>query len=118
MFGLHKYKINKLVTRFKSTIHNNLAMNQVYFNYNREEKPDKLMISLRFQKQISETKKLDKNFNFVRNLNEKVDITLNRIKNNVEKEINSKSKKKIKKSTNPGEELDKNPEVRLLKISK
>ena len=114
MFGLQKYKINNLTTRLISSFSNKLGMNQVYFNYNGEEKADKIMISLRFQKQINETKKLDKNFNFVRNVNEKVEITLNRIKNNVEREINSKSKRKVKKSVNPGEELEKNQEVRLI----
>lgn len=114
MFGLQKYKINNLTTRLISSFCNKLTMNQVYFNYNVEEKADKMMISLRFQKQLSETKKLDKNFNFVRNVNEKIEITLNRIKNNVEREINSKSKKKVKKSANPDEELEKNQEVRLI----
>lgn len=114
MFGLRlqKYKINNFsTTKLISSFHNNLGMNQIYFNYNKEEKADKMMISLRFQ-----NKNLNfKNFNFVRNLNEKIEITINRIKNNIEREINSKSKKKIKKSMSPAEELQLKKEVRLLK---
>lgn len=72
-------------------------MNQVYFKHNVEDQADKMIISLRFQKQISDTKKLDKNFNFIRSLNEQISTTLNRIKCNVEKEIKNKSKKKGKK---------------------
>lgn len=74
-----------------------LEMNQVYFKHNVEDQADKMIISFRIQKQISDTKKLDKNFNFIRSLNETVTTTINRIKCNVEKEIKSKSKKKNKK---------------------
>jgi hypothetical protein len=74
-------------------------MNQVYFKHNVEDQADKMIISFRLQKQISDTKKLDKNFNFVRALNDPISTTINRIKCNVEKEIKSKSKKKSKKDT-------------------
>lgn len=74
-------------------------MNQAYFKHNIEDQADKMIISFRVYKKISDTKTLDKNFNFIRSLNETVGATINRIKNNVEKEIKSKSKKKSKKDT-------------------
>ncbi|XP_070507871.1 2',5'-phosphodiesterase 12 [Chironomus tepperi] len=61
-----------------------------------------MLISFRYVKQVTETKKLDRNFNFVRSTNEKVDVALNRIKSNLQKELTVKSKKKNKK--NAGEE--------------
>lgn len=70
-------------------------MDQAYFKHNTHD--DKMIISFRVQKQISETKTLDKNFNFIRSISEQISVTINRIKNNVEKEIKSKSKKKSKK---------------------
>lgn len=104
-------------SRYFSIKKNLLDMNQVYFKYHKEELADKIMISLRIQKEVSETKKVDKNFNFVRNLNEKVDTTLNRIKNNVEKEINVKTKKSKGNKANNPEPVEKiNQEVRLLII--
>lgn len=97
-------KIINLTRRQNSNFYKNLVMNQVYFKHNidDQDQADKMIISFRLQKRISETKMLDKNFNFCRQLTEPVSKTLERIKNNVEKEIKSKSKKKSKKDTPAG----------------
>ena len=103
MIGLWKNKFRNLAKIFLTTRQNSnfykiLAMNQAYFKHNMDDEEKKMVISFRFQKQITETKKLDKNFNFMRKINEKIDTTLNRIKCNVEKELSIKSRKKNKKN--------------------
>ncbi|KAG5683242.1 hypothetical protein PVAND_012535 [Polypedilum vanderplanki] len=77
-----------------------------------------MVISFRYVKEIGQ-KKLDRNFNFVRSLEENVDKTLERIKNNLEKELKIKSKKKNNKNVESTQEIEKNVEVsvKLLKAS-
>lgn len=58
-----------------------------------------MLISFRYFKQVTDTKVLDRNFNFVRALTEPIDSALNRIKCNVEKELKVKSQKKDKKNS-------------------
>jgi hypothetical protein len=70
-------------------------MNLAYFKHNSVD--SKILISFRYVKQVG-AKKVDRNFNFARNIEENVDTTLNRIKQNLEKELMSKSKKKGKKN--------------------
>lgn len=114
MIGLRKIKIkNFLTARQSSNFYKNLVMNQVYFKHNVDDQADKMIINLRYQKQISPSRLLDKNFNFVRSLSEVVGTTINRIKCNIEKEIKSKNKKKSKKDIQE-EKSDDNQEVRHL----
>lgn len=77
-------------------------MNQVYFKH--DELESKMLISFRYAKQITETKKLDRNFNFARSITENVETALNRIKCNLEKELKVKSKKKNKKNAGESQE--------------
>lgn len=95
-----------------------LAMNEVYFKHLQEEQ--KIAISFRFVQNV-EAKKIDRIFNFVRDLSENLDVGLNRIKTNLEKEFTKKTKKiKIKKNQAPTEATEENPEnvqVRLRKFT-
>jgi hypothetical protein len=70
-------------------------MNLAYFKHDCKE--CKMLISFRYVAEIGE-KKLDRNFNFARNDEEKVEVALNRIKSNLEKELKAKSKKKKNKN--------------------
>lgn len=90
-----------------------LEMNEVYFKHNIADA--KMLISFRYLKQVNETKKLDRNFNFVRNIDENIDTALNRIKCNLEKEFLIKSKKKTKKNTDTVAEEKEDVKVRLFK---
>lgn len=68
---------------------------------------DRCNITFRY---INKDLKVDRVFNFSRDLNEKVDVCLERIKTNVEKELNKKSKQAVKakkkqKSTDEIEEV-------------
>ncbi|CAG9803412.1 unnamed protein product [Chironomus riparius] len=84
-----------------------LDMNQVYFKHDKADA--KMLISFRYVKQVTETKILDRNFNFVRSINESVDVALNRIRSNLQKEVTVKSKKKNKKNIAEQQEV-KEPE--------
>ena len=75
-------------------------MNEAYFKHMVDEQ--KIAISFRFVHEL-ETKKIDRVFNFVRDVNESVEVSLNRIKNNLEKEFIKKQKKKPKKNQPPAE---------------
>lgn len=86
-------------------------MNEAYFKYPVDE--GKIAISFRFVQDISETKKIDRVFNFVRDVNENVDVSMNRIKNNLEKELTKKLKKKTKKNQPAEEEAKEDLQVRL-----
>lgn len=67
-------------------------MNNAYFRYNEEE--NQLSINFRYQ---NPEFKIDRDFNFCRNPSENIDLCLERMKNNLEKEFSKKSKKKNKK---------------------
>lgn len=73
----------------------------------------KIAISFRFIHDIDETKKVDRVFNFVRDLSENVDVSLNRIKNNLEKELTKKVKQKKKKNQAAEEKPEEVLQVRL-----
>lgn len=90
-------------TRFK--------MNEAFFKHLVDEQ--KIAISFRFVHDV-DSKKVDRVFNFVRDLKEHVDVTLTRVRNNLEKELTKKNKKKGKKNQAPveDEQVD-NPQVRL-----
>jgi hypothetical protein len=103
-----KYIRYRLVRHF--AVKRKIDMDQAYFKYNPEVAIDKLNISLRFQKAVDDKKNIDKQFNFIRNKNELVETTLNRIKNNIEKELKSKINKKNKKKQQQEEEQTQ-PEV-------
>lgn len=89
-------------------------MNEAYFKHMSE---GKLAITFRFVQDI-DAKRIDKVFNFVRDLNENVDLSLNRIRTNLEKELNKKLKKKSKKNQTAEDEesLPGALSVRLLMI--
>lgn len=67
-------------------------MHKAYFK--RAPDDNRCNITFRF---TNETHKIDRIFNFSRDLNEKVEVCLDRIKTNVEKEFNKKVNKKKKK---------------------
>uniref|UniRef100_A0A336MZW3 CSON003646 protein n=1 Tax=Culicoides sonorensis TaxID=179676 RepID=A0A336MZW3_CULSO len=79
-------------------------MNKAYFKRAPE---NRCSITFRY---INETFKIDRVFNFNRDLNEKVEVCLDRIKNNVEKELTKKLNKKKKKSKNAAAEETSPPE--------
>lgn len=90
----------KLNSRFINFENKNkvLKMNEAYFKHLEEDQ--KIAISFRFVHDI-DAKRIDRIFNFVRDLSENVDVGLNRIKNNLEKEFTKKNKKKTKKNQEP-----------------
>lgn len=67
-------------------------MNNAYFRYSEEE--NQLSINFRYQ---NPEFKIDRDFNFCRNPSENIDLCLERMKNNLEKEFSKKSKKKNNK---------------------
>lgn len=69
-------------------------MNEAYFKHLVDEQ--KIAISFRFVRDV-DAKRVDRVFNFVRDMNEDIEVSLNRIKNNIEKELTKKSKKSKKK---------------------
>lgn len=101
MFNVNKYissllKINFRVNNRLINFDNRnkiLKMNEAYFKHLSDE--GKIAISFRFVHEI-ENKKIDRVFNFVRDLNEDINVSLNRIRNNLEKEFVKKQKKKKK----------------------
>lgn len=107
------YKKVNFISNFANK-NKTLDMNQAYFKHDRVE--SKLKISFRYIKQITDTKKIDRNFNFVRNIDEKIDVAMNRIKNNLERELKVKSKKK-NKNNDKNQDEEKDLEVRLNKLS-
>lgn len=76
-------------------------MNEAYFKHVSED--GKIAISFRFVQEL-DAKKVDRTFNFVRDLDEQIEVSMNRIRNNLEKELVKKSKKKSKKGQDPGNE--------------
>lgn len=78
-----------------------MRMNETYFKHLEEER--KISIHFRFVQEI-ENKKIDRVFNFVRDVDEKIEVSLNRIKNNLEKELAKKMKPKKNKKNQPAEE--------------
>ena len=87
-----------------------LKMNEAYFKHLVDEQ--KIAISFRFVQEV-ETRRIDRVFNFVRDLNENIEVSLNRIKNNLEKEFSKKVKKKAKKDQQQPEASSENVQVRL-----
>ena len=71
-------------------------MNEAYFKH--LELEQKIAISFRFVQEIG-NKKVDRIFNFSRDLSENIDVGLNRIKGNLEKEFVKKTKKKSKSNS-------------------
>jgi hypothetical protein len=108
----HFINFNKTFSRFINfeTKNKSWAMNEAYFKILKDEQ--KIVISFRYAQDIN-TKKVDKIFNFVRELNENIEVSLNRIKNNIEKELTKKTKKKTKKNQEQVEENSEEPQVRL-----
>lgn len=92
-----------------------LRMNEAYFKHLVDDR--KIAISFRFVQDL-DAKKLDRIFNFVRDIDEDVSVSMNRIKNNLEKELLKKVKKGKKKQPTVDEtELHESLQVRLKKIS-
>lgn len=73
-------------------------MNNAYFRYNEEE--NQLAINFRY---INPEFKIDRDFNFCRNPSENIDLCLERMRNNLEKEFSKKTKKKNNKKTSKNE---------------
>lgn len=67
-------------------------MSNAYFRYNKDE--NQLIINLRYR---NPDIKIDRDFNFCRNPSENIELFLERMKNNLEKEISKKLKPKKKK---------------------
>lgn len=90
----------------------NYKMHKVYMR--NENQSNELHINFRY---INEKFKVDREFNFCRQLNENVSVALNRIKSNIEKEFNKKNKKSKKKVTAEEEVKTEitNQEVNILK---
>lgn len=74
-------------------------MNEAYFKHVND---GKLLIQFRFVQDV-DAKRIDRVFNFARDLTENVDLTMNRIRTNLEKEFTKKLKRKSKKNQ-PAEE--------------
>lgn len=83
-----------------SSLQPKLSMNTVYFRHQTEEK--QFQINFRY---VNEGFGIDRKFNLLRNENEKVDVCLERIRTNVEKEF-TKRMKKHKKKPKKGKETD------------
>ena len=86
-------------------------MNEAYFKHLETEQ--KIAISFRFVQEVG-NKKVDRIFNFSRDLSENIDVGLNRIKGNLEKEFVKKTKKKSKAEVSENQE---NFQVRLKKFN-
>ncbi|XP_067642263.1 2',5'-phosphodiesterase 12 isoform X2 [Eurosta solidaginis] len=82
-----------LSSRDSHTHRTKYDMDKVYLRRNGDN--EELHISFRY---INETLRLDREFNFCRKINENIDDALNRIRNNIEKELNKKAKKGKKKT--------------------
>ncbi|CRK87609.1 CLUMA_CG001405, isoform A, partial [Clunio marinus] len=95
----YKNQLNYRLINFDNK-NKSLTMNEVYFKHLVEEQ--KIAISFRFVQTINSFK-IDRIFNFVRDLTENIDVSLNRIKNNVEREVTKKISKKKKKSKDGSE---------------
>lgn len=80
-------------------------MNTIYFRHQNEEK--QFQINFRY---INQGFGIDRIFNFIRSENEKVDVCLERIRTNVEKEFIKKIKKEKKKSSKKSAQLNDNEE--------
>lgn len=110
----HRWQIQSKL-RFRSFNFENrnkvFEMNEAYFKHLQTEQ--KIAISFRFVSEF-EGKKIDRIFNFSRDIEENIDITLNRIKSNVEKEFAKKTKRKSKKNeTDSAENQENQFKVRL-----
>lgn len=100
-FSWHKVRFSKLNYRSLNFDNKNkvLRMNEAYFKHLQDE--GKIAISFRYIQDINENKRLDRVFNFVRDVTENIEVSLNRIRSNLEKELTKKSKKKVKKNQQP-----------------
>lgn len=117
LFSLQKSP-NQFIRRLINFDNSNkvLDMNEAYFKHLADEQ--KIAISFRFVQDIN-SKKIDRIFNFVRDLNENVDVSLCRIKNNLEKEVSKKMKKKAKKTQQPSDkEVEEILQVRLTRLAR
>ncbi|XP_055844280.1 2',5'-phosphodiesterase 12 [Episyrphus balteatus] len=83
---------NNLYRNFASQAHKTKIMNKVYFR--NEPGSAELQISFRYK---NPEMNVDREFNFCRTMTENIDDALVRIRNNISKELNKKSKKKQKK---------------------
>lgn len=92
---------NRTVINFNNS-NKTLKMNEAYFKH--VEDQGKIAISFRFVQQMDE-KNVDRTFNFVRDLDEQINVSMNRIRNNLEKELLRKTKKRPKK----GQENEQQP---------
>lgn len=70
----------------------NYNMNKVYMRT--EPGSNELHISFRY---VNTDLKIDRDFNFCRKIDEKIEDSLNRIRGNIEKELNKRTKKSKKK---------------------
>lgn len=71
-----------------------MNMDKVYFRH--DPSSEDLHISFRY---ANPELNIDKEFNFCRKIDEKLEVTLNRIRGNIEKEFNKKLRKGKKKSS-------------------
>lgn len=94
------FQLIKCLTNFENK-NKVLKMNEAYFKHVANE--GKLAISFRFVQDV-DAKKIDRVFNFVRDLSEDLEVTLHRIRANLEKEFTKKHRKKSKKSQEQAEE--------------
>lgn len=108
MFSSKSFFINRFTTKFlirafsSHSCKTHYKMNVVYFrctsnpNQKQQEQQKQLQINFHYTNHL-----IDRDFNFCRNLNENIDVFLDRLKNNIEKELTKKfKKKKSKKSAN------------------
>lgn len=90
----------------------NYTMDKVFLRNDPES--HELHISFRY---ANEDLKIDRDFNFCRKIDEKIEAALNRIRGNIEKELHKKTKKSKKKSpaqvAEPIKEVVPNKEVNL-----
>lgn len=96
----------RIVSCLKQTVRSykqKLNMNTIYFRHQNEEK--QFQINFRY---INQGFGIDRDFNFIRSENEKIDVCLERIRTNVEKEFVKKLKKEKKKSAKKTAQLTSN----------
>lgn len=103
-------KVNYRLINFENS-NKVLRMNEAYFKHLVDEQ--KIVISFRWVQDIN-AKKFDRIFNFVRDVNENVDVSLHRIKNNLEKELTKKIKRSKKKQEPTDGENSETLQVRLM----
>lgn len=83
-------------------------MNTIYFRHQNDEK--QFLVNFRY---INQGFGIDRVFNLMRSESEKIDVCLDRIRTNVEKEFGKKMRKQKKKAKKFSNEIEDSPSVKM-----